>query len=358
MGDEEQRRLDRTGESVEDLARQLRLRLRAGELSFDVVEFCAFLGHAPAQRVLDGPVPVGEFVPWDRWAAALSFEFWVLTLRFRCDRDLAELHDDPDPERAESLRALRSWLEAPTESPPASRFGGLHTWARGLWRWHVGEGYLRRKSLLRVDGPNAPGFHPRQVAGEAVPLLTGQAFSVSSALPSEVDYLLDKLERGSLSRSDLKRAAEAGHDPAREAVGSEALALGPWLRSLLPSPPAFHRATRALLVPVAGALLSRRPQQRLWPVRELTYGLLGGAVEGRPESRRRLQEARVRLLEAQEALPRQSILPGQGFLDALWTFRERFTTRTTRSWCGRSGPVSRACGHQPLRGRRSRRARR
>ncbi len=279
MPDEALRRLERAGRPPTPpaaAARLLAARLRTGELARERVELAAWLGHAPARRVLGEAAPAGEHVPWERWAAALDAAgkaVVVTALLDRAKRRTGELDAEGlrAPALSQALRGVRAWCAAPSEGglqelaaavageerhalrlavslargehdtlpPSLSGFMKLALAVADVCVAPTGPRWATRLRDLCRDGRGQGEPFAAALAAWAAgaPLRREQGAAPESAAERQV--LLHRLARGEVDVEGLRLAAYAGLAAAREALlalGEEPVAsparLGPWLLGL------------------------------------------------------------------------------------------------------------------------------
>ena len=283
------------------MAQALRERLRRREVLELVVEFCAFLGHGPAQVALDRPTPAGEFLPWHDWEIVLPPAFWQVATRFGAQH-AREVAAELRTEASDTLEAEQDRSGGPDQGYVDHLETGLELswlleeqlaqveeWARGgcqrrpPWRAKLAE--LIRAQVFRCDldrdsltplldlierfpewevgvgwfgllCPLLSSTSKPALAESAVPLLLGQPLCLAQS-SNEGDYLRSRARRGGLSQSALELAARAGHPGAGQATGVAEVTLERLLEVLAAQP-------WALLIVVAQRVWAGTPCDAPW----------------------------------------------------------------------------------------------
>ena len=266
MTDEQLRARERDPCDEEHMAQVLRERLRRREVSELVVEFCAFLGHSPAQVALDRATPTGEFVPWLDWATVAPFPLWVVVARFgaalsqcvvtqaasKAKQAIEQEHANQEwgPEqqvldfleggvglcqelqrhlaRAESW-AIRKCVAPPPRFTPVDELRAIE-----FFRYRLGATCVPAFLSLMEQFPDWDYGGDcdllRQLedsdlwddfAEAALPVLLGQDLRRATGRDEGI-YLRSRVDQGELPESHLVFAARAGHFAANSASGVEA----------------------------------------------------------------------------------------------------------------------------------------
>jgi hypothetical protein len=241
----------RASGAVEDEARLLLARVRAGALHPGRLELAAWLGHRAAREALGPDAPAGEHMPWERWGRAVDDAGVQLLLRLererRQERDAglpafgAEWLARWDELAAAAARRDAAAVEAVERASEARRdeldagddIGGLLAWgalssaASGVEEFLEGRG--ARSLLASVADVDAPPRPPliRWALGEP-----HAAEGAAPTLEEEVAWLRTRLERGELDERRVRVAFHGGHPPAAALLG-----LPPPAWSVRPPPP-------------------------------------------------------------------------------------------------------------------------
>jgi hypothetical protein len=222
----------RATRAVEDEARYLAARLRAGELTRERLELAAWIGHAPARVALGDAAPAGEHVDHERLARGVDPDSRVALVRDRALalRALASRTPAIAADIVVGVEALERWCACPCDRHlPAEAASLLGTRVNALVHETAFDeaamlAEVRRaaEAVCERDVRRSLSALLRQRPPSAVTVALGEdhAFVAGDATSSraQADWLRGRVARGELARERIEAAAYAGDEAATMAA--------------------------------------------------------------------------------------------------------------------------------------------